>query len=146
MAVELSRSENTARTYANAMQAFLDCLEDHDIDPETVSAARLDENFITKFAADLKQYAANTEQLYLSAVTGFYEFLAAESLSEINLPRLRMLIKRRARRSGQRLPQFPKKDILKVLDYAKNLLGQPAENNRQRLQLLQDREIGRAHV
>jgi len=138
-AVELSRSENTARTYANAMQAFLNCLEDHEIDPETVSVARLDENFITKFAADLKQYAANTEQLYLSAVTGFYEFLAAESLAEINLPRLRMLIKRRARRSGQRLPQFPKNDILKVIDYANNLISQPAENNRQRLQLLRDR-------
>lgn len=137
--VQLSRSENTARTYGNAMRSFAFSLEERGRDVEETEVSQLSEDFITEFAADLKGYAPNTEQLYLSAVTGFYEYLAAEGHSEINLPRLRMLIKRRSRRPGQRLPQFPKSDIEEVIDYAKGLHRHPTENERKRLQNLRDR-------
>jgi site-specific recombinase XerD len=137
--VQLSRSENTARTYANALSVFEETLEDQLSAPEELAVSRLSEDLITEFSSDLKGYAANTEQLYLTAVTGFYEYLAAEKLAEINLPRLRMLIKRRSRRPGQRLPQFPKADIEQVIDYAKKLHTHPTENQRQRLQNLRDR-------
>lgn len=137
--VQLSRSENTARTYSNAMRSFVLSLEERDRSVEKEPVSQLSEDFITEFAADLKGYAPNTEQLYLSAVTGFYEYLAAEKLTEINLPRLRMLIKRRGRQPGQRLPQFPKEDIQRVIQYALTLQEMPAENERQRLQLLRDR-------
>ena len=137
--VELSRSENTARTYGNAMHVFLDSLQGHGQNPEEIKPEAIDESFITRFTTDLKNYSANTEQLYLTAVTGFYEYLAAEKLADINLPRLRLLIKRRSRRSGQRLPQFPKADIKKVINYAKQLHTAPSEDARQRLQLLRDR-------
>jgi integrase len=108
-------------------------------DPAEDKAEEINEDFIADFAADLKSYSPNTEQLYLTAATGFYEYLAAEKIAEINLPRLRMLIKRRGRRTGQRLPQFPKEDIQKVLNYAQSLSSHPSENKRQRLQLLRDR-------
>lgn len=137
--VRLSRSENTARTYSNAMQSFLDSWKKTKNDPAETPVDQINEDFIAKFAADLKSYSPNTEQLYLTAATGFYEYLAAEDLAEINLPRLRMLIKRRARRTGQRLPQFPKSDIKTVLTYAQSLSLQPSENKRQRLQILRDR-------
>ena len=137
--VLLSRSENTARTYSNAMASFLHSLEEHEQDPAEMPVQQLGEDFIARFAADLKGYAPNTEQLYLTAVTGFYEYLAAEKLAEINLPRLRMLIKRRSRRPGKRLPQFPKGDLEQVIDYAKDLHQFPAENKRKRLQILRDR-------
>jgi len=137
--VQLSRSENTARTYANAMRSFALSLEERDREVEEEQVSQLSEDFITEFAADLKGYAPNTEQLYLSAVTGFYEYLAAEKLTEINLPRLRMLIKRRGRQPGQRLPQFPKENIERVIQYALTLQELPADNERQRLQLLRDR-------
>lgn len=137
--VQLSRSENTARTYGNAMRSFAFSLEERGRDVDETEVSQLSEDYITEFAADLKGYAPNTEQLYLSAVTGFYEHLAAEDLSEINLPRLRMLIKRRSRRPGQRLPQFPKSDIEDVIDYAKELHRHPTENERKRLQNLRDR-------
>lgn len=137
--VQLSRSENTARTYGNAMRSFAFSLEEHGPSAEEMKVTQLSEDFITDFAADLKGYAPNTEQLYLSAVTGFYEYIAAENLSEINLPRLRMLIKRRSRRPGQRLPQFPKEDIEEVIDYAKNLHRFPTDGERKRLQNLRDR-------
>ena len=126
--VRLSRSANTARTYTNAMQSFLTSWIERGNDPS-----------MADFAADLKSYSPNTEQLYLTAASGFYEFLAAENLSEINLPQMRMLIKRRSRRTGQRLPQFPKADIKEVLNYAQSLSKIPTETKRQRLQLLRDR-------
>jgi len=121
------------------MQSFLASWIRKGNDPAEIEVSSLNENFIADFAADLKSYSPNTEQLYLTAATGFYEFLAADNLAAINLPRMRMLIKRRSRRVGQRLPQFPKADIKKVLNYAQ-LMGQiPSESKRQRLQLLRDR-------
>ncbi len=137
--VRLSRSENTARTYTNAMQSFLASWMKDGRDPEDDLVSAISEDFIGEFAADLKAYSPNTEQLYLTAATGYFEFLAAEKLADINLPRLRMLIKRRSRRAGQRLPQFPKEDIHKVLDYAQSLTMLQAESKRQRLQHLRDR-------
>ncbi len=137
--VRLSRSENTARTYTNAMQSFLASWMKNGLDPAEMDVSEIREDFIGDFAADLKSYAPNTEQLYLTAATGFFEYLAAEKLADVNLPRLRMLIKRRSRRTGQRLPQFPKQDILAVLNYAQSLSLQPTETKRQRLQLLRDR-------
>lgn len=137
--VSLSRSENTARTYTNGMQSYLETLAKSGIDPEKSPVRKITEDLIADFAADLKAYSPNTEQLYLTAVTGFYEYLAAEKLAEINLPRLRMLIKRRSRRAAQRLPQFPKGDIKKVITYAKSLAALPVENQRQRLINLRDR-------
>lgn len=146
--VRLSRSENTARTYGNAMRSFAFSLEDAGISPDEESISSLDEDFITQFAADLKNYAPTTERLYLTAATGFYEYLAAERLCEINLPRLRMLIKRRARQPQQRLPQFPKEDIQTVLNYVESLRETPSENERHRLRLLRDRAfiIALAHT
>jgi site-specific recombinase XerD len=121
------------------MQSYLETWRKTHQDPQNTPIIDINEDFITDFAADLKSYSPNTEQLYLTAATGFYEYLAAEDLADINLPRLRMLIKRRSRRTGQRLPQFPKSDIKAVLNYAQSLSKQPVENKRQRLQILRDR-------
>ncbi|MFL7894121.1 MAG: tyrosine-type recombinase/integrase [Anaerolineales bacterium] len=137
--VSLSRSENTARTYTNGMQSFLETIAGSGVDPENAAIERINEDLIADFAADLKAYSPNTEQLYLTAVTGFYEYLAAEKLADINLPRMRMLIKRRSRRAAQRLPQFPKDDIKKVITYAQSLTTLTVENKRQRLGNLRDR-------
>ncbi len=137
--VSLSRSENTARTYTNGMQSFLETIAGCGIDPERAPVQSISEDLIADFAADLKSYSPNTEQLYLTSATGFYEFLAAEKLADINLPRLRMLIKRRSRRAAQRLPQFPKQDIKQVIIYAQSLSTLPVENKRQRLGNLRDR-------
>jgi integrase len=137
--VRLSRSENTARTYTNGMQTFLESYVKLGRDPQETPVAQIDEDFITDYAADLKAYSPNTEQLYLTAATGFFEYLAAEKLADVNLPRLRMLIKRRARRAAQRLPQFPKQAIQDVITYAQSLSMVPSEKKRVRLQNLRDR-------
>jgi site-specific recombinase XerD len=114
-------------------------LESNTVDPENTPCHDADENWIADFAAALKSYAPASERLYLTAVTGWYEYLAAENLASINLPRVRLLIRRRARRPGQRLPQFPRKDIEKVIEYATNLAHLPSKHDRHRLIQMRDR-------
>jgi site-specific recombinase XerD len=137
--VTQARSLNTSRTYHAALERFILLLEAHELPPATTSIEQLNENPIAWFTADLKAYAPATERLYLTAVTGFYEFLAAESLTQPNLPRIQLLIRNRARRPGQRLPQFPREAIEKVLIYAINLALPPTENDEERLRNLRDR-------
>lgn len=139
--VSLSRSINTARTYHNALNAFQYSLLEHDLDPKKSSIEDLPEDAIIWFAAYLKIYSPSTERLYLTVANGFYEFLAAEKLCEPNLPRVHMLIRQRARRVGQRLPQFPKNHIDQVVDYATNLASRASKDEMEKLRNLRDRSF-----
>ncbi|NJD59195.1 MAG: hypothetical protein FIA98_07335, partial [Anaerolineae bacterium] len=123
--VSSARSANTGRTYHNAMNAFEIMLTDHSIPPETTPIVTLSEDAVVWFITTLKVYSPTTERLYLTALTGFYEFVSAERLCEINLPRVRMLIRQRARKPGQRLPQFPYYNIENVLEKANNIAITP---------------------
>jgi integrase len=113
-------------------------LKERWLDPDSTPTTKLNEDAIAWLASYLKNFSSATERLYLTAVAGFYEYVAAERLAEINLPRLRLLIRQRARRPGIRLPQFPAEDIERVIDFMTdptNLLVHPggdAENARLR--------------
>ncbi len=137
--VEQARSSNTVKTYRNGLQNFLDTLNSHKIRPESVLVMDLSEDSIAWLAEDLKTESPATERLYLTAVSGFFEFLAAEKLAEVNLPRIRLLIRQRARRPGIRLPQFPKEDIEKVLEFAERLNRVQTGDDAERLRNLRDR-------
>jgi len=135
----LSRSGNTARTYRNGLAVFLQTLPKHGLDADTMVVSSLPEDAIVWLTTALKDSAPTTERLYLTAVIGFYEFLAGEKLNQVNLPRVRLLVKQRARRPGQRLPQFPRDSIEKVLVYAEGLSSVPTEEDNERLRNLRDR-------
>jgi site-specific recombinase XerD len=151
--VKLARSKNTYETYRFAMQAFTHLLADNKIDAQSAPLSQLSEDMLAWFAAWLKDHSTATEQLYLQATVGFYEFLAAGRLHSPNLPRLRLLLRQRARKSGQRLPQFPREAIEKVLAYLSALplptesvppedghkTGPEAASDSERLRLLRDR-------
>ncbi len=137
--VQLARSQNTARTYGNALNVFKRVLEEYWLDPETTSVEKITEDAVTWLATYLKNFSAATERLYLTAITGFYEYVAAERLAEINLPRLRLLIRQRARRPGIRLPQFPSEDIQRVLDFVTKITEQLFEDENVKLRALRDR-------
>lgn len=111
------RSDNTARAYKNALNVFRLVLEQNKLSPEDTPITQINEHLISKFAASLKTYSPATERLYIQAVSGFYKYLAAEQLSEINLPRLELLIKQRTRKPGIRLPQFPSNEIERIIDH-----------------------------
>ena len=137
--VSLARSANTARTYNNALSAFLEVLRQNKINPDDKSPNDLPEEAIAWFAMALKDKSPATERLYLIATAGFYEYLAAERLTSPNLPRVRMLIRQRSRRPGQRLPQFPQNDIEIVLNYAINIAIQRSSDPTEHLRNLRDR-------
>jgi site-specific recombinase XerD len=123
--VNHARSTNTARTYAHGMEHFLNLLRNENIDPDKTSIDQLTEEHVAMFIADLKQLSPATERLYLTSITGFYEYLTAENILSVNLAKIRLLIRQRARRPGVRLPQFPKSDIEDVLAYAIDLDKKP---------------------
>jgi integrase len=137
--VRLARSESTAKTYRNALNKFTKTVNSRKLPADQTSVDKLTEDAIVWFATDLKDYSPATERLYLTAVTGFYEYLAAEELVNINLPRLRLLIKQRARRPGTRLPQFPRESIERVLFYLEELTTKPVKNKSERYRYLRDR-------
>lgn len=139
--VKLSRSVNTARTYTNAMRTFSEVLDVHDLKPETTSLMDLKEESIIWLADELKGLSPATEQCYLTAAVGLFEYIAGENLAQVNLPRIRLLIKQRARRPGIRLPQFPKSDIETVLEFAETLNTKPYEQETERLINLRDRAL-----
>jgi len=137
--VSLSRSENTERTYRNAMTMFMDVLEINKLDPKTDLIDSLKEDAIVWMANALKDYSPATEQVFLTATVGLYEYIAGENLANINLPRVRLLIKQRARRQGIRLPQFPKNDIETIINYAQNMHKEVFKDENMRLIAYRDR-------
>ena len=114
--VSLARSENTHRTYQNGLNVFKSCLEEQSIDIKRTNCGELNEKNFAFFINELKFYAPTTERLYITSVIGFFEYLISENLSSVNIFSLKMLVKTRARIPRQRLPQFPKTDIDKLLD------------------------------
>ena len=136
--ISLSRSENTEKTYKNAMNAFIKMLEENGIDPEN-SVDVLSEKIFSNFAKYLKAYSPSTESLYINVAKNYFEFLAAEEIKSFNLFQTKLLIKNRTRKPGIRLPQFPQHNIDEILDYALNRLpGLPCETEQEKLINLRD--------
>lgn len=124
--VKLARSAHTARTYRNAMNRFVYSMTKNGIDVDQDIPSALNEDSIVFFANDLKNNSATTEQLYIIAAKGFFEYLSAENLSAINLPKIKLLIRQRTRRPGKRLPQFPANAIGNLLE---SLMKQDTSSN-----------------
>lgn len=137
--VRLARSQNTARTYRNGIALFLQILKQNGQDPELLPVAELREESVLNLIHALKGLSPASERLYLTAATGFYEYLSAENLADINLPRVRLLIKQRARRPGQRLPQFPADAIDRIIEYMQLPENLSAKDVLERLRNLRDR-------
>ena len=135
--IEASRSKNTAKTYKNGMNAFLEMISDQkNLEPsdlDKIPIRQFDETCVNDFSQYLKLYSPTTETLYINVLKNFLEFLAAENILNLNLNRVKMLIKRRTRKPGVRLPQFPEEDIRAVLDYAATLPSKLCETDSERL-------------
>lgn len=143
--VKSSRSKHTLLAYKNAMQIFRRLLTEKWLDPETTSIARLSEDLLSPLIEYLHTYSTATEQLYLQAVKGFYLFVDAERLAEINQSRVQVLIHQRSRRPGIRFPQFPAEGIERLLaqvETPESLLSQtPADEDTEivKLRAMRDR-------
>ena len=85
--IKTSRSPHTARTYANAAKSFRVVLKKHNVDVATTPTADLNEDAITWLVKYLKDLSPATEQLYVQAMAGFYEYVAAERLAAVEVGR-----------------------------------------------------------
>jgi integrase/recombinase XerC len=137
--VKMSRSLNTFRAYSNGMHLFSSVLKENNLNPDRSPATMLTEDAASWMADLLKDFSPATEQLYLAATVRYFEYLAAEKLSEINLPRLRLLLRQRTRRPGQRLPQFPREDIENTLLFVNTITNKISGNPQERLRAYRDR-------
>ena len=140
--VRRAKSKNTADTYSKALKSFQVMLAEHGLDSQVSPVVELTEDVLADFAMYLKDASPATERLYIQSVKGFYKFLAAERLAEINLPRLDLLLEQRVRKPGLRLPQFPASDIERVLEYVsnvENLSSQTEDPATTKLRAMRDR-------
>lgn len=129
--VKLARSKQTMLTYRNALRIFCEVLTQKKLDPNSTPIEKLTEDSIAALAGYLKAYSPATEQVYLQAVKGFYEFIDSEHLADINQSRIRVLIRQRSRRPGFRFPQFPMDDIERLLAHVENVesIGLPKNDD-----------------
>ena len=107
--------------YKSALNVFSAVLVEKWLDPQTTFIEKLTEDTISPLAGYLKTYSPATEQMYLQAVKGFFEYVDSERLAEVNLSRVRVLIRTRSRRPGIRLPQFPADDIEHILTFVSDV-------------------------
>jgi integrase/recombinase XerC len=148
--VSAARSPRTARAYRSGLDHFRAALFQAKIDPETIEISKLEEGRVTLFIKYIALLSPASQALYLTAVRGFYQFLAAERLAEPNLPRLQNLVRQRSRKQGRRIPQFPREAIERLIDYAEKLSAKSIDNaeetsradrQRARLRNLRDRAL-----
>jgi len=137
--VLLSRSKRTFTTYRNGLRSFQETLSRHGVDSLETDVCDLPENAISWFAQDLKDLSPASERLYLTTASNLYEYLSAENLGSPNLPRIRQLIRQRARRPGVRLPQFPQDAIENLLTEVDRLALKPSQKRTDHLRNLRDR-------
>lgn len=137
--VKLSRSERTYLAYRNSLNNFKITLTDNGFDPENDPISELHEDAISLFAADLKSFSTSTEQLYITAVKGLYEYIVAEELTNINLAKVKLLIRQRIRKPGRRLPQFPVEHIQKIINSLINQSFHGISDKNEKLRALRDR-------
>lgn len=137
--IRMSRSKNTFKSYRNGMNLFSEVLKENHLSVDDHATSDLSEDACAWFADALKGYSPATEQLYLAAAQSFFEFIAAQKLAEINLPRLHLLLRQHSRRPGIRLPQFPRDNIEKVLEYSTTLSSKLSDNEGEYLRAMRDR-------
>jgi len=137
--IRLARSENTLLSYRTALENLILTLKDQGLDVEKDPIDKINEELVSWFARDLKDYAATTEQLYMTAAKGFLEYLVAEELADVNLSKVKLLIRQRTRRPGKRLPQFPAGDISRIVEHFESQDIQPGEDQNEYLRALRDR-------
>lgn len=137
-----ARSQGTVKTYQQGLKHFTTALSENKVDPDQASPNVLsDMVYFLRFIEHIQaaNLVTSTQKLYMSAAMGFYRYLDAYELAQINISRLQNISKQRVSQPGYRLPQFPKEQIERVIAYAQSLYAQPVENERQQWANLRDR-------
>jgi site-specific recombinase XerD len=140
--VSNARSQGTVKTYQQGLKHFRTALLENNVGPDQANPDILSDTiYFLRFIEHIQtsNLVASTQKLYISAAMGFYWYLDAYELAQVNISRLQNISKQRIGQPGYRLPQFPKDKIERVIAYAQALYIQPVENEHQRLTNLRDR-------
>ncbi len=141
LTVELTRARKTGLTYKTGMNQFLEFLHNSDFDPDADGISTLTEQTAGIFAQSLldQRFSSATVKLYLTALSGFYEYLNLELHLPLNLDLARRILKSKSPRIRRRLPQFSWEDIEQVILFCQDDSAFPSANALEHLINLRDR-------
>ena len=125
--IQQSRSLNTSISYVKSLHFYSQILGENGINVESMPISQISEESMIWLLDALKNYSPATEQLYTATLTRFFNFLMAEKLADINLPRVKEIARMRTRRMGRRLPQFPRQEIEAILEFVLNMIPSSSE-------------------
>jgi integrase/recombinase XerC len=108
--VSKTRSPKTHKTYAQALKAFTRIVGEDPLDTKTY----------IKFLKKIANMNPSTQALYRSAVMGLYLFASTNGI-EVNAAALTQAKRQYSRRQGQRLPNFDREAVERVLSYCQTL-------------------------
>lgn len=94
-----SKSVHTFAASKSAAKAFLRAVGN-------IPLPSLTEDHYSKFLRKLKQYNARTEQLYSTLIFGWFVYLGAKDIKQVNLAKLKYARENEQRRPGKRLRKF----------------------------------------
>lgn len=94
-----SKSVHTFSASKNAAMAFLRAVGD-------IPLPSLTEEHYSQFLRELKHYNARTEQLYSTLIFGWFVYLGAKDIKQVNLAKLKYARENEQRRPGGRLRRF----------------------------------------
>lgn len=137
--VEESRSQNTHRTYSQAIRKFLWVLGRHGVQAQATPAADTSVDWVSWFVTELRAQEASTEAIYITALVGFYEYLVAEDLWPDKLAKVKSILKRRLRRVTPLPPPFAREQIDKIISYVRASQAAATTEPREQLRRLRDR-------
>lgn len=106
--LQMNRSPRTLKTYGVAMKVYYRIAGERELSAETYNL----------FLRKIKDINPSTQAIYRSAVRGFYL-----EYSEVSAADFERAKKRWVSRRGQRLPNFNREAIEKLINYAKQLDG-----------------------
>ena len=143
--IKLPHSANTLQTYRRVLDTFSKMLATQQIDSAIFPVEKLQENWISDLIDYLKEFSPATETLYLQVMKSFLRFLNEESLAKLNLSEVRMLIRRRSRRSRREAVEYPEKDVKQLIEFMSNPQNFPLLDvnhlNAERLRDARDRAL-----
>ena len=116
---DLSLAKNTARTYQNGLNRFVEFLGEHNL-PPTQEAGKLEISHFIEFMPWLDhQFTKSTANIYNSAAKALLNYLLIQNVIQINYTdsvRYQQAVKRSHSKHESKLPRWPKKsDVPKML-------------------------------
>ncbi len=114
-----SKSSNTVRKYKTALDLFMRANKltaDFDV-------SQIKREHYNKVIRFLHAYAPASESLYIVGVTRFIEYLNFEHLCDLHPDEMKQMRRDRVRRPSPNLPQYPAKDLEKIIKVVSSTTG-----------------------